>query len=162
MNKSIYSETKYFAKQLLLKPRSLKAWADNSMQKHLNTPTFFCPCFFCLWCYDAMTFNTLRSRQNGRYFTDGIFKRIFVNENVWIAVDISLKFIDSDNGFAPTRRQAIIWIKDGLVYWRIYASLGPNELKVLNKVIWRYDLTLFNTISATCNALVSCRGWTCT
>ena len=24
--------------------------------------------------------------------------------------------------------QAIIWTNDGLVYWRIYASLGPNEL----------------------------------
>ena len=29
-------------------------------------------------------------------------------------------------GLAPTRRQAIIWTKYGLVYWRIYASLGLN------------------------------------
>ena len=35
----------------------------------------------------------------------------------------------SDNGLAPTRRQAIIWTNGGLVYWRIYASLGLNELK---------------------------------
>ena len=27
-------------------------------------------------------------------------------------------------------RQAIIWTNDGLVYWRIYASLGFNELTV--------------------------------
>ena len=36
--------------------------------------------------------------------------------------------IDSDNGLAPNRRQAIIWINDGLVNWRIYASLDLNEL----------------------------------
>ena len=36
--------------------------------------------------------------------------------------------IGSDNGLAPKRRQAIIWTIDGLVYWRIYASLGLNEL----------------------------------
>ena len=29
--------------------------------------------------------------------------------------------IDSDNGLAPNRRQAIIWINDGISNWRIYA-----------------------------------------
>ena len=37
--------------------------------------------------------NTLRPRQNGRHFTDDIFKRIFFNENVWISIKISLKFV---------------------------------------------------------------------
>ena len=31
-----------------------------------------------------------------------------------------------DNGLVPARRQAIISTYDGLVYWRIYASLGLN------------------------------------
>ena len=26
-------------------------------------------------------------------------------------------------------RQAIIWTNDGIVYWRMYVSLGLNELK---------------------------------
>ena len=30
------------------------------------------------------------------------------------------------------RRQPIIWTNDGLVYWRIYASLGLNELSLPN------------------------------
>ena len=34
----------------------------------------------------------------------------------------------SDNGFSPNRREAIIWTNDGIVHWRIYASLGLNEL----------------------------------
>ena len=35
--------------------------------------------------------------------------------------------IGLDNGLAPNRRKAIIWTNNGLVYWRIYASLGLNE-----------------------------------
>ena len=38
-------------------------------------------------------FNTLRSRQNGCQFPDRIFKGIFLNENVGISIQISLKFI---------------------------------------------------------------------
>ena len=37
--------------------------------------------------------NTLRPRQNGRHFADDIFKCIFQNENVWIPIKISLKFV---------------------------------------------------------------------
>ena len=37
--------------------------------------------------------NTLRPIQNGRHFTDDIFKYIFLNENVWILINISLKSI---------------------------------------------------------------------
>ena len=37
--------------------------------------------------------NTLRPRQNGCYFADGIFKCIFLNENAWISLKISLKFV---------------------------------------------------------------------
>ena len=37
--------------------------------------------------------NTLRSRLNCRHFTDDIFKCIFFNENVWISLKISLKFV---------------------------------------------------------------------
>ena len=36
--------------------------------------------------------------------------------------------IGPDDGLAPIRRQAIIWTNGGLVYRRIYASLGLNEL----------------------------------
>ena len=37
--------------------------------------------------------NTLRPRQDGRYFPDDIFKCIFLNENVLISIKISLKFV---------------------------------------------------------------------
>ena len=37
--------------------------------------------------------NTLRPRQNGRHFADDTLKSIFLNENVWIPIEISLKFV---------------------------------------------------------------------
>ena len=42
---------------------------------------------------DSLILNTLRLRQNGRHFADNTFKRIFMNENVRISINISLKFV---------------------------------------------------------------------
>ena len=40
-----------------------------------------------------MYVNTLRLLQNGPHFVDNIFKCIFLNENIWILIKISLKFV---------------------------------------------------------------------
>ena len=40
-----------------------------------------------------LSFNTLRPRQNGRHFPDDIFKLIFLNENLCILIETSLKFV---------------------------------------------------------------------
>ena len=37
--------------------------------------------------------NTLRPKQNGRHLPDDIFKCIFLNESIWIWINISLKFV---------------------------------------------------------------------
>ena len=37
--------------------------------------------------------NTLRPRQNGHHFADNIYRCIFLNENVWIPIKISLEFV---------------------------------------------------------------------
>ena len=37
--------------------------------------------------------NTLRPRQNGRHLADDILKCIFLNENIRIPIEISLKFV---------------------------------------------------------------------
>ena len=37
--------------------------------------------------------NTLRPRQNGRYFADDIFECIFFNEKEWISIKIPLKVV---------------------------------------------------------------------
>ena len=41
----------------------------------------------------------------------------------------------SDNGLAPNMWQAFIWSIDGLVCWRIYASLRLNELKYFEHML---------------------------
>ena len=41
----------------------------------------------------TINLNTLRPRQNGCHFADDIFNCIFLNENVWIPIEISLKFV---------------------------------------------------------------------
>ena len=46
----------------------------------------------CIW-KKMQLLNTLRPKQNNRHFADDIFKCIFLNENVWISINISLKFI---------------------------------------------------------------------
>ena len=68
--------------------------------------------------------NSLRPRYNGWNFQDDIFKRIFLNENIWIVTKISLKFVAKDLinniaalvqiiGLAPARWQAIVWTNAG-------------------------------------------------
>ena len=36
--------------------------------------------------------------------------------------------IGLDNGFAPNRRQVIIWTNADTIHWHIYAALGVDEL----------------------------------
>ena len=44
-------------------------------------------------CCSLLWFNTMKPRDNDRHFADDISKCIFLNENVWIPMDISLKFV---------------------------------------------------------------------
>ena len=59
-------------------------------------------------------FNTLSPRQNGRHFPDDIFKWIFLNENVRISINMSLKFVLSGPiSNIPTLVQVIAWRRPG-------------------------------------------------
>ena len=82
--------------------------------------------------------NTLMQRQNGHHFADDTFKRIFVNENVRILIEISLKFVPKGPiNNIPSLVQIMAWRRQAtshylnqwwFVYRRIYASLGLTEL----------------------------------
>ena len=62
---------------------------------------------FCL-------FNTLRPRQDGHHFVDDIFKCIFLNENVWIPIKISLKFVPKGPiNNSPAMVQIMAWHHPG-------------------------------------------------
>ena len=58
--------------------------------------------------------NTLRPRQNGRHFPDNILKCIFLNENVWISIKISLKFVlKGPISNIPALVQIMAWRRPG-------------------------------------------------
>ena len=58
--------------------------------------------------------NILRPRQNGRHFTDDIFKCILMNENIWISIKISLEFVSKDpNDNIPALVQIMAWHRTG-------------------------------------------------
>ena len=61
-----------------------------------------------------LPFNTLRPRQNGRHFPDDIFQCIFMNENAWISIEISLKFVIKGPIYnIPALVQIMAWCQPG-------------------------------------------------
>ena len=78
--------------------------------------------------------NTLGSRKNDCHDAIEIFKFIscavvilYFESNVTEICSLwsnykpaGMHCIDSDNGMAPSKRQAIIWINDDIIYWCIY------------------------------------------
>ena len=58
--------------------------------------------------------NLLGPRGNRRYFPDDIFKWIFLNENVWISIKISLKFVPRGPiSNTPALVQIMAWRRPG-------------------------------------------------
>ena len=58
--------------------------------------------------------NTLRSRENGRRYPDDIFKCIFLNENICIPINISLKFVPKGQiNNIPSLVQIMAWRRPG-------------------------------------------------
>ena len=64
--------------------------------------------------YWKLLLNTLRPRQHGRHFADDTFKRISLNENVWILIEISLKFVlEGPINNIPALVQIMDWRRPG-------------------------------------------------
>ena len=58
--------------------------------------------------------NLLRPRQQGRHFPDDILKCIFLNENTWISIKISLKFVPKGPiNNIPALVQIMAWRRPG-------------------------------------------------
>ena len=57
---------------------------------------------------------SVRPKQDGRHFPDDIFKSIFLNENVWISIKISLKFVPRGPlNNIPALVQIMAWRRPG-------------------------------------------------
>ena len=63
---------------------------------------------------DVKSLNTLRPKQNGRFFPEDIFEYILLNYNVRISIKISLKFVSygSINNI-PALVQVMAWRRKG-------------------------------------------------
>ena len=72
------------------------------------------PCF--LWCFSIYRSLTHwgQDKLHGRHFPDDIFTRIFFNENVWISIKISLKFVPKGPiNNIPSLVQIMAWRRPG-------------------------------------------------
>ena len=66
-----------------------------------------------MW-WTVVSFNTPRPRQHGCHFPDGISNCILLNENVCIAIKISLTFVPKDpNNNIPALVQIMAWRRPG-------------------------------------------------
>ena len=85
-----------------------------------NTDHFFivaallCETSRPIWQYMGIMLNTLRPRHKGRHFADDIFKCFFLNENVWIPIKFSLKFVPKGLiNYIPALVQIMAWRRPG-------------------------------------------------
>ena len=112
-----------------------------------------------------MSFNSLRPRQNGRHFPDDIFKWIFVNGNIWISINISLKFVHKGlinntpalvlimawrrPGDKPLSEPMLVislthicvtwpqWVKDKCMYPKLYEQVPYIPKNDIHISLWR-------------------------
>ena len=71
-------------------------------------------CSGVLWDVTVLLISTLRPRRNEQHFADDIIKRIFFNENVWISIKISLKFVPKGpNNNISALVQIMAWRRPG-------------------------------------------------
>ena len=101
-------------------------------------------------------FNTFRPRQNCRHFEDDIFKCFFLNENVWIWLKISLKFVPN---VRINNTPALVQI----MAWRLPGDKPLSELMMVSllthicgtrpqwvNAIWHHPILSINPICLHC------------
>ena len=90
-----------------------------------------------------MMINTLGPRQNGWHFPDDIFKCIFLNENVWILIKISLKFVPKVQiSYIPALVRIMAWVS---LLTHICVTL-PQWVKLGKKILMWVSFNLTGLI----------------
>ena len=105
--------------------------------------------------------NTLRPRRNEQHFADDIFKRIFFNENVWISIKISLKFVlKGPINNIPPLFQIMAWRRSGdkPLSEPMMVSL-PTHICVIRPQWVNAPTHVWLTISRKVNYLGIYKGW---
>ena len=132
---------------------------ERTLYRQKSGHTNECISLFVVRKKSVITFvNTLRPRRNEQHFADDIFKRIFFNENVWILIKISLKFVPKGPIYSiPALVQIMAWRRSGdkplfvpmmvSLPTHIYASLGLNESRsaLIDLIFWRDPINVHVT-----------------
>ena len=100
-----------------------------------NVVVYILFCFSHEWL--PMFFNTLRPGQNGRHFPDDILKWTFLNEDVWLSIKISLKFVV---GVQIKNIQALV---------EIMAGRRPGDQSL-------YEPMMFRLLTHICDTRLQC------
>ena len=91
--------------------------------------------------------NTLRPRQNGRRFPD-IFKCNFLNEDVWISIKISLKFVPKGPiNNIPALVQIMAWRRLGDKPWSEPMMVSLLTHKCVTRPQWVITAGQINSLS---------------
>ena len=93
-----------------------KTYYGVTIKGHIQRAMQFVAEYWCVCSQELqhLKFNTLRPRQNGCHFADDVFKCIFLNENVWILLKISLKFVPKGPiNNIPSLVQIVAWRQPG-------------------------------------------------
>ena len=89
-------------------------WCVSIRSSPYSDSAWYNKLWVCTWDTDCLTLNTLRPRQDVRHFQDDILKWIFLNENLWISIKISLKFVPRGPvNNIPTLVQIMAWRRPG-------------------------------------------------
>ena len=128
----------------------------NNTKKHCAylLGELYIPCqkhCWALWSLPKRTVFIFRhlyneAERDSSHFTDSILKYIFLNENVWIAIEISLKFVATVSiTKTPALVQIMAWCRPGdnelnngltLLDWNYMCNIGHSndipEMYVMN------------------------------
>ena len=119
----------------------LGCWTAPVIGKSFDRLALILPPFGLNWWLTkyciSIKINIVRLRQNGSHFSNDIIKCIFLNENVWIMIKISLKFVPEGTiNKIPALVPIMAWCQPGdkplsepmMVSTHTYMSLGFYEL----------------------------------
>ena len=107
-------------------------------------------CFTYIVCGDDL--NKLRPRESGHNFADGIFKYIFLNENVWIPMKIPLTFVPKgpiENTLALV--QIMAWRSTGDTPWSEPMMASSSTHMYVTQPQWVKGLVNRNTVLMACH-----------
>ena len=107
--------------------------------------------------------NTFGPSQDGLHFPDNIFKCSFLNENVWISIKISLKFLPTvPNNNIPSLFQIMVWRRSGdkplsetmVISWLTHICVTqPQWVKQWKTRVIGLTAAWYKLV------LLPCRGW---